>query len=229
MAPPQVNLNEKPPAQVSEDPLPEKHDSAPAPVVVTMTPRRCGVSAEQRRQRKRCRVACCSSLAFILVLMLALATACLVYRMRHRKFWRAYCRVHDGARVPEHVRVDHQNQLIYVKPEHHADNTLELLHEYNRRLIAFRNGTANRCYIDRLDETFQDGYARWQGFEETEHKMGKTLYIVPEPIQVEVVKHIAGIHIFEHCGSEKVEYYWVMEVDEKEIKLKPPTAKYLLV
>ena len=34
-----------------------------------------------------------------------------------------------------------------------------------QRLIAFRNSTANTCYIDRLDETFAEGYARWQGFE----------------------------------------------------------------
>ena len=34
-----------------------------------------------------------------------------------------------------------------------------------QRLIAFRNATSNTCYIDRLDETFEEGYARWQGYE----------------------------------------------------------------
>ena len=34
-----------------------------------------------------------------------------------------------------------------------------------QRLIAFRNITANTCYIDRLDETFAEGYARWEGYE----------------------------------------------------------------
>ena len=68
-----------------QDPLPEKKD---APVIVTVqrTRGRCGMlTAEQRRQRKRCRVACCASLSFLLVLLLALGTACLVYRMKHRK------------------------------------------------------------------------------------------------------------------------------------------------
>jgi len=228
MAPPQVNLNEKPPAQVSNDPLPEK-EGAP-PVVVTSVPlRRCGVTAAQRAQRKRCRIACCTSLTLVLVLMMALGTACLVYKMRHKKFWRSWCGTKDDRHIPEHVTVDHEKRLIYVKPEHTTQHAMEMLHEYNRRLVAFRNGTAHRCYIDRLDETFEDGYARWQGFEESEHKQGRTLYVIPQKVEFDVVKHIAGVHIFEHCGSTRVEYYWVMEVTQEEMKLKPPTSKYIIV
>ncbi|KAK7108515.1 uncharacterized protein [Littorina saxatilis] len=233
MAPPQVNLNEKPRAQVGEDPLPEKPDSASTPVIVTV-PRnggvRCNVTAEQRRQRKRCRIACCASLSFILVLLLALGTACLVYRMKHRKNWKLSCRTQEGQRIPEHVSVDHAKQLIYVKPDHNIKDAMEMLHEYNRRLIAFKNGTAKTCYIDRLDETFEDGYARWVGYEETEHKMGRTLYVIPQKITVEVVKHIAGVHIFEHCGNNtRVEFYWVKEVTQEEIRVQPPASVYIKV
>lgn len=228
MAPPQVNLNEKPPAQDSQDPLPEKTD---APVIVTVQ-RTQGhrelLTADQRRQRKRCRVACCASLSFLLVLLLALGTACLVYRMRHRKGWPSSCGTKDGVRIPEHVTVDHDKQLIYVKPDQPTNKAMEILHEYNRRLIAFRNITANTCYIDRLDETFAEGYARWEGYEETEHKQGHTLRVFRQKINVEVVKHIADLYIVEHCGGETVTYHWVMEVTEEEV-LRSPDDTYITV
>lgn len=34
-----------------------------------------------------------------------------------------------------------------------------------QRLIAFLNATEQTCYIDRLEETFSEGYARWQEYE----------------------------------------------------------------
>jgi len=227
MGPPQVNLNEKPPADQSQDPLPEKKDSAPVVVTVDRNrPLRCAITAEQRRQRKRCRIACCASLSFILVLLLALGTACLVYRMNHRKGWRSFCGTQEGDRIPEHVNVDHDNKLISVQPDHHNPKSMEVLHEYNRGMIAFKNSTSNTCYIDRLDETFSEGYARWQGYEETAHVMNRTLRVVPQPIQIEVVEHFAGVHIVEHCGGTRIEYFWVMEVKETEIT---PADKYIRV
>eukprot|EP00745_Piridium_sociabile_P022321 TRINITY_DN34768_c0_g1_i6.p1 TRINITY_DN34768_c0_g1~~TRINITY_DN34768_c0_g1_i6.p1 ORF type:complete len:236 (+),score=62.11 TRINITY_DN34768_c0_g1_i6:134-841(+) len=235
MGPPQVKLNEKPPAEaslVSNDPLPEKDDgekTSPA-VIITVDGRRPAplALAEQRRQRKRCRIACCASLSFLLVLMLALGTACLVYRMKHRKSWRSFCGTKEGDRLPEHVNVDHDHQLIYVKPEHHSDHAMEMLHEYNRRLIAFKNGTAKTCYLDRLDETFADGYARWQGYEESVHVQNRTLRVFQKKIDIQVVKHIADVHIFEHCGKMEVEYHWVMEVTMTEVR-EYPEHEYITV
>lgn len=209
------------------DPLPEKEDgeknSSSASVIVTVDRRRpvALTLAEQRRQRKRCRIACCASLSFLLVLLLALGTACLVYRSKHRKHWRATCGTKDGDRVPEQVRVDHDNKLIYVKPDHHTDRAMEMLHEYNRRLIAFKNSTAKVCYLDRLDETFIDGYARWQGYEDSVHMQNHTLRVFPQKIDIQVVKHIADVHIFEHCGKEEYEYHWVMEVTVEEVRMYP--------
>ena len=37
-----------------------------------------------------------------------------------------------GDRIPEHVTVDHDKQLIYVKPDQRTPRTMEILHEYNR-------------------------------------------------------------------------------------------------
>lgn len=184
-------------------------------------------AAIRRRQQKRCRLACCVSLSFILILMLALGTACLVYRLKHRRGWRAYCGV-KGDHVPEHVEVDHDKRLITVRPEYEAQNVMEVMHEYNRRLIAFKNNTEGVCYIDRLDETFEDGYARWQAYEEKEHQPERHLRVVPTPIEVEVVKHIAGINIYAHCGAESVEYHWVVMAVEIEVT-QHPENKYIKV
>jgi hypothetical protein len=43
------------------------------------------MTAEQRRQRRRCHIACCTSMTIILLLLLGLGTALLVYRMKHKK------------------------------------------------------------------------------------------------------------------------------------------------
>ena len=227
MAPPQVNLNEKPPA--SEDPLPEKKGGEWEEVTVAVEGQRVADqhAAIIRRQQKRRRMACCVSLSFILVLMLALGSACLVYRLKHKKHWRSYCGTRDG-RIPEHVDVDHHNRLITVRPEHPAKDVMEVMHEYNRRLIAFKNTTSKVCYIDRLDETFEDGYARWQGYEEREHVKNHTLRVVKTPIDFEVVRHIAGVHIYAHCGQQQVQYFWVMEATEMEVT-RHPDRKYIKV
>ncbi|KAL8599078.1 hypothetical protein ACOMHN_006887 [Nucella lapillus] len=258
MAPPQVNLNEKPSAETSQDPLPEKQDS---PVIVTVDRRCPSTSAEQRRQRKRCRIICCGSLSFLLVLMLALGTACIVYRMKHKKKeWRTWCGTKGSERLPEHVSANHEKRLIYVRPEHHDGSEVAVLHEYNRRLIAFKtprpiitiitiitiiiiiivlimslmrliafkNITSKKCYLDRLDETFEEGYARWQGYEEKIHMHNHTMMVFAQKIDVQVVRHIADVHIFEHCGGKEYEYHWVKEVTEEEIRLYP-ARKYIRV
>ena len=40
----------------------------------------------------------------------------------------------------------------------------------------------------------------------------RTLHVFARPIEIEVVEHIADVHIVEHCGGERVEYHWAMEV-----------------
>ena len=55
----------------------------------------------------------------------------------------------------------------------------------------------------------------WVSLQETEHKQGRTLRVFPQKIQVEVVEHIADIHIVEHCGGETITYHWVMEVTQE--------------
>lgn len=228
MAPPQVKLNEKPHLDGFMDPLPEKNDTCESPVIVTMDrPHSLRyLTAEQRRQRKRCRIACCTSLTVILLLLLGLGTAFLIFRLKHKKGWGLACGTQDGSHIPEHVVVDHEKQLIYVKPVEQTTQVMEIIHEYNRGMIAFKNSSANNCYIDRLDETFAEGYTRWQQFEDSEHQQNRSLRVVPGMIQIEVVKHFAGIHIVEHCGGETVEYYWAMEITETEIQ---PSDKIIVV
>ena len=63
------------------------------------------------------------------------------------------------------------------------------------------------------------GVARCHGggrvLQEEDHKQGRTLRVFPRRIDVQVVQHIADIHIVEHCGGVNVEYHWVMEVTQE--------------
>jgi len=88
-------------------------------------------------------------------------------------------------------------------------------HEYNRKMVAYKDVDMKKCYIDRLDETFETGYQRWEAYEKTDRTDGKILREISQPIQEEVVQHVLDIHIWEHCKDSKT--VWVTEIEEKEI------------
>merc|ERR1711963_1095325 len=116
------------------------------------------------------------------------------------------------------VTVDHDNQLIHVKHEQDQQNalpTMEVLHEYNRRMVAYKNVDKKVCYIDRLDETFSQGYERWEAYE-NKARDEKTMRVISKvPIEQIVVKHVLDVHIEEHCRDAS--HFWVMEINEQEI------------
>lgn len=222
MAPPQVSLATKPPTtepQVLEDvPLDEKKDKLDMPPIalVTVETERHNVQTlNARHSRKSCRRLVCGISLIIILAIATLATMALVHRLRHkhRKHWE--CR-YGKDKMPEHVKVDHDNHLIYAKHDHdrHADTpALHMLHEYDRRLLAYKDVEKNICYIDRLDETFEDGYARWLSYEKHGRPEGKMLTRVSaRPIEREVLKHVGDIHIYAHCMNATS--YWFMEIHE---------------
>ncbi|ESO88061.1 hypothetical protein LOTGIDRAFT_176874, partial [Lottia gigantea] len=68
----------------------------------------------------------------------------------------------DGIELPEHIRVDYKNEIIYVTNEKNGPvDALNALHNYERKLLAFHDLTANKCFIDVLDDTFDEGLKRW--------------------------------------------------------------------
>jgi len=228
MSPPQVSLavKETPPTPtVSDEDLQDKCDdlekfgSLELPAVIPVEPADRPANPRyvrnQQKQRAR-RIMCCVALIIIMTVA-ALGTMALVHRLRrhHRKEWQ--CRF-GAKRLPEHVKVDHTNNLIRVQHDHDRDtNTpaMEILHEYNRGLVVYKDVDRKICYIDRLDETFVNGYERWQSYEKTDRTKTHFLRVISKPIEVEVMEHVMDVHITAHCRDSH--RFWVMEIEEIKV------------
>lgn len=225
MSPPQVNLAVKdtPPApSVSEEELQDKDECVEKfgplelPAVVGLEAGPAPNVTRLQRQKAR-RLLCCVGLILVMVVA-TIGTMALVHRLnRHsRKHWS--CR-YGKNRLPEHVKVDHQNHLIRVHHDHDKDThtpAIEILHEYNRGLVVYKDTDKKICYIDRLDETFVNGYKRWEAYEKTDRTESRYLRVISvQPIEVEVMRHVMDVHVTAHCHDSQ--RYWVMEVDQKQV------------
>lgn len=222
MSPPKVNMSGKEPLKaidLNDEALPSKmNGSLEFPAIVTVETHRNILSRSPNYQKQRARRVICGVAMVIIVGVAALGTMALVHKLRrfHRKQWS--CR-YGANRLPEHVTVDHHNQLIRVHHDHDQQTktpAMEVLHEYNRKMVAYKDVDKQICYIDRLDETFETGYQRWETYEKTDRTDKKVLKVISQqPIQTEVVQHMLDIHITEHCMDSQS--LWVMEIDEKEV------------
>jgi len=216
MSPPKVSLAGK-----GQKPVVVGSDEAELPAVnetpAVINVERCGRVGRQQWQRRRTRHVICGVAFVIIVAVAALGTMAMVHRMRrhHRKHW-SVC--YGQKRLNENVDVDHNNKLITVQHDHDDEAktpAVEILHEYGRGMVAYKDVDKKVCYIDRLDETFETGYERWEAYEATDRKDPKTLKVIGKPIEVEVLQHICDIHITAHCADAKS--VWVMEIEEKEV------------
>uniref|UniRef100_A0A0B7ANG3 BRICHOS domain-containing protein n=1 Tax=Arion vulgaris TaxID=1028688 RepID=A0A0B7ANG3_9EUPU len=232
MSPPTVSLARKEPLKSTFDDvfLAEKENGVEAPAVITLDTDRRARNLRQAKKQKRCRfIFCAVSMVIILGLAAALTVTLMKVLHRHRHTWK----VEDTAGQTMHVNVDDHNNLIHASHDNsnsgnsNNDNSnngnsnqnhvvvIEILHEYKRQLIAYRDVKNQTCYIDRMTETFADGLARWQSYEK-EGRAPRALKVISDkPIEVEVLKHIGDVHIYAHCKSGNS--YWVMEYEETEV------------
>ncbi|KAK6170504.1 hypothetical protein SNE40_018884 [Patella caerulea] len=123
----------------------------------------------------------------------------------------------DGRVIPEHVKVDFVNKIIFVSNERNGDiDKLSALHNYDRKMIAFKDLSNGRCYIDRHDETFEEGLKSWTGREGKERVPPNRYFrYIREPIDSDVLRTFAGEHIVEHCAD--VPTHWIVDIDTKDI------------
>ncbi|KAK6170505.1 hypothetical protein SNE40_018885 [Patella caerulea] len=123
----------------------------------------------------------------------------------------------DGRVIPEHVKVDFVNKIIFVSNERNGDiDKLRALHNYYRKMIAFKDLTNGRCYIDRHDETFEEGLKSWTGREGKERVPPNRYFrYIREPIDSDVLRTFAGEHIVEHCAD--VPTHWIVDINTNDI------------
>ncbi|CAG5117350.1 unnamed protein product [Candidula unifasciata] len=218
MAPPMVSLSKKEPSKskLVFDDLPlEKEDGPAPPSVITVGDEQRSRRLRFQKNQRKCRLI----VGFVTIMIIIAVATALTFTLvkllhKHRKSWT----VPEKNGQTSNVNVDDKNQLIRARHHHHNDQgqsvCLESLHEYHRRFVAYRDCSTLVCYIDRLDETYEVGYARWEAYE-TNGKDSKALKVIGKPIEIEVLRHIGDIHIYAHCQNGTS--YWAMEIEETEI------------
>lgn len=219
MSPPQVNLAQavkQTPTVVDDEVSQENKENHDFPAVVTVDTERVHVHRLLRHQQRRRRIICFSVMLIVVALaIMAILTASLKWRLRHRNRWS--CR-YGKDKIGENVWVDHEHKLIHAKHGHGnpQEPSVHVLHEYGRRMAAYKDEDRNICYITRLDETFEEGYKRWESYEKKDSRDPKTLRILTDKrIEAIVVQHIADIHIYAHCHNS--ESYWAVEIEEIQV------------
>ncbi|BFZ09852.1 hypothetical protein BsWGS_12891 [Bradybaena similaris] len=217
MAPPMVTLAKKEPLKLVFDELPldNKEDGTDGPAVITIDAEQRARRFRQQKKQKKCRLVV-GFLTLMIIIGVATALTFTLVKLLHKH--------HRSFTVPEkngqetNVDVDDANQLIHAHHHHQTDQgetvVYSILHEYYRQMIAYRVVNNSVCYIDRLDETFEVGYARWEAYQNG-CRDSKTLKVIGKPIEVEVLRHIGDIHIYAHCQNGTS--YWAMEIKETEV------------
>lgn len=216
MSPPKVSLSGKDSTKSATDEfLSDKGDGTEFPsVIIVETEHRASSFRQQiRRQRYRRVIVGVTVVIMVSVAALLALTIVNVLHRRHHKTWT----VKSSSGVPTKVTVDENKNLIHAAHDYDTlsqTSRFEILHEYGRKLIAYKDMKNLTCYIDRLDESFQDGYERYQSYKDVSNDH-QALKVISEPIEVEVLEHIGYIHIFGHC--QNAQSYWVMEVEGEEV------------
>uniref|UniRef100_A0A0B6YWX9 Uncharacterized protein n=1 Tax=Arion vulgaris TaxID=1028688 RepID=A0A0B6YWX9_9EUPU len=216
MSPPKVSLSGKGTLKHESDELTSDNgDGAEFPSVIFIETEHRARNFRRQLKRQRCKRVICGVTLVITVALAALLTLIIVnvVRKHHRTSWK--CK--SGKGLPTNVRVDNENQLIHASHDHDDQSqtaAFEILHEYVRHLVAYKNVENDTCYIDRLDETFEQGFVRWNSYE-TGDKYPQALIVISQPIEKEVLLHIGDTHIYGHCNSSKS--LWVKEIDIEEV------------
>ncbi|KAK6172632.1 hypothetical protein SNE40_016248 [Patella caerulea] len=118
----------------------------------------------------------------------------------------------DGYNIPENIHVDYHKELIYVSNKQVGPiDALNALHNYDRKLLAFYDLTTNQCYLDRLDQTFDEGLKFWSSHAGKNRILPKVRFdYTPEPINQDVLRKFAGAEIADHCRN--VTSHWMINI-----------------
>ncbi|KAK6169634.1 hypothetical protein SNE40_020637 [Patella caerulea] len=147
-----------------------------------------------------------------------------LYKHEHKKDkFDSVSKVH-GRKIPEHIHVDYNNQIIYASND--ADGEIDglvALHNYDKKMLAFKDLTNGRCYIDVLDETFEEGLTFWSAQEGKERTLVTRYFrYIREPIDLDVLRTFAGQHIADHCAG--VPSHWIVVISKEEAERQEKSA-----
>ncbi|KAK6172631.1 hypothetical protein SNE40_016247 [Patella caerulea] len=161
--------------------------------------------------KRGCIIAACVVVALLIIVAIPFGFAAYKHHLFDNEEYETTA-IADAYQIPEHIHVDYQNELIYVNNKQIGPiDALTALHNYDRKLLAFYDLTTNRCYIDRLDETFDEGLKFWSSHAGKTRIPQKVRFdYTPEPTNRDVLRKFAGVEIADHCRNATS--HWMINV-----------------
>lgn len=230
MSPPQVNFSEKKDSDSTSTQSKEEVKDVPSEkgddfdcldfsnIVLSEAERRAyehrhGHHHHHHNHRGRNRCIC--GMVFVIILAVAAVVMIpLALKWRHKRHHHQE-KFSCGHGSKEYkVDIDHDLQVIHAHKV--PDGNMHIIHAYKRRVIAYKKGEHGVCFIDRLDESFDEGLMRWKSYKNMVLWDIKRFQVLsPKPIDIKVLEHFTDRHIFELCRDGKS--VWVKEMDIEEV------------
>lgn len=208
MAPPQVDLGKKQPLE-NVSGWAEKMPSSQAAVVVET-----GKSVAGRRilGQRRCKFIIIGVVIGILV-MGGIAAGVFFGVFRREGKWRGRVEK-DGHESDEYIQPDGSKQVIHVTRDENGNfYKLQAVLDYNRKMAGFLDFRTNRCYLDTLRESYEEGCKRWYEFQSHARRpMLRPMRLVEPELDRNVLQYIGGPEIANLC--QEVPTYWVVELPQ---------------
>ncbi|KAK6181624.1 hypothetical protein SNE40_009446 [Patella caerulea] len=162
--------------------------------------------AKKSKNKKYCLIAASVISAAVVITLGAIGSVALYQHMNRPQEFTTETN-HNGQKVPEHARVDYENNLIYVNNSRYGEVLAgNNLHDYNRKLTVFKDVANKACYLDTLDGSLYEGV---ESLNKKADASERRVRVSPEPIDDEILQKFAGEHIAEHCNT--LPTYWVLE------------------
>lgn len=211
MAPPQVDLNKKQPLEdvqnwaqtVGDQKLPTVHAVSVEEGTKVGGKRCCG--------QRRCKKLIIGMIIGAVVAVAITVTIFVVHRQMLGQHWRSHVKDDDGHEAEEDVRTDGSRRLIHVarNETYHFFRLMAVL-DYGTQMAGFKDFGKQRCYLDRLRESYEDGCERWRRYRQHSRRPTlRPLRVVTPAVDPNVLRNVAGEDISALCGN--IPTYWVLE------------------
>ncbi|ESO99663.1 hypothetical protein LOTGIDRAFT_238747 [Lottia gigantea] len=115
-------------------------------------------------------------------------------------------------KVPEHVKIDYDRKLIIINSTQQGHIVASnILHDFQKKIIAYRDETHKMCFLDKTTYSFDDYVSRLAEIDSTTktsvvHRKQSNYSVEPD-----VLRKFIGENIADHCEGDPT--YWLVEDD----------------
>ncbi|KAK6194795.1 hypothetical protein SNE40_000351 [Patella caerulea] len=163
----------------------------------------------KKSNKKYCLIAASVISAAVVITLGAIGSVALYQHMNRPQEYNTET-LYNGHHIPEHARVDYVNKITYVNNTQYGEVLAgNNLHDYNRKLLVFKDMTNQVCYIDKLEGTFEEDVALLAQKTRSTPTPIKWVHASNESIDGDILRKFAGDNIANHCKD--IPTFWVID------------------